>query len=342
MLAFRSRRRVSDAGEDDGPTWPGATAAWTVGLEEQVMVCDPQRQWALCGDLHAVVEALPASLAGSIAVDEHAGTLELVTGPHATVAGVVAELGHLRTRLTASLGRLGLRAAAAGSHPAAGWCDSARHEPTFAMHVHVGVPQAESAVTAYRRLRRHVPVLLALSANSPFRAGRETGLACVRASTLAADADDLRVCGDLGTVELRFMDAQTRLADVAALTALCQCLVRHEATRAQRRGDRLPAADLIQENRRRALTDGMRARLHDEPSGEERPAAELVARLVDDGRPLAGPLRCGAELDHVDVLARRPGETFQRALARMRPGEPSGGRRLRRLTGEMSAAFIDA
>ena len=53
----------------------------------------------------------------------------------------------------------------------------ARREPTFALHVHVAVPDPELAVRAYNGMRAHIPVLLALAANSPFTRGRDSGLA---------------------------------------------------------------------------------------------------------------------------------------------------------------------
>src|SRR4029077_1660450 len=105
-----------------------------------------------------------------------------------------AEVGPLRSGLTDVLRPLGLQAAAAGTHPSAVWHEMAvssrerhqevygsmrelaRREPTFALHVHVGLPSGEAGIAAFNRLRAHVPILLALSANSPFWQGRDTGL----------------------------------------------------------------------------------------------------------------------------------------------------------------------
>ena len=88
---------------------------------------------------------------------------------------------------------LGMRAAVAGTHPFTLWEDVevspgaryqflyssmrelARREPTFGLHVHVAVPSEEMAVRAYNRMRAHLPMLLALSGNSPFWQGRDTG-----------------------------------------------------------------------------------------------------------------------------------------------------------------------
>ena len=122
----------------------------------------------------------------------------------------------------------------------------ARREPTFALHVHVAVPDAEIAVRACNAMRAHLPVLLALSANSPFWQGRDSGLASARTPVFQAfprtgiprefatyaeyveAIDVLMRCGAIpeptfiwwdvrlqprfGTLEVRIMDAQTRVA----------------------------------------------------------------------------------------------------------------------------------
>ena len=97
-----------------------------------------------------------------------------------------------------TLDTLGLRAAGSGTHPFAIWQEIAvsageryqfvqgsmrelaRREPTFALHVHVGLPDPETAIQVHNRMRVHLPLLLALSANSPFWQGRDTGLASAR------------------------------------------------------------------------------------------------------------------------------------------------------------------
>ena len=174
--------------------WRAGSEPWTVGVEEEVMLLDPH-DWALASRVDEVLAAMPAELAEQAAQETHGSVLELASRPHATVAAAVAELADLRARLRTALAPLELRAAACGTHPFAQWnevevspgaryraiYDSmrelARREPTFALHVHVAVPDAESAICALRGMRVHVPLLLALSANSPFWQGRDTGLA---------------------------------------------------------------------------------------------------------------------------------------------------------------------
>ena len=158
---------------------------------------------------------------------------------------------------------LGIRAAVAGTHPFTLWEDVevspgaryqflyssmrelARREPTFGLHVHVAVPNPEQAVRAYNRMRAHLPLLLALSGNSPFWQGRDTGLCSMRTPLFQAfprvgiprefrsyadyvegidvllrcDAFpeptflwwDVRLQPRFGTLEVRVMDAQTRV-----------------------------------------------------------------------------------------------------------------------------------
>jgi carboxylate-amine ligase len=224
----------------------------------------------------------------------------------------------------------------------------ARREPTFALHVHVAVPDAESAVRALDGIRERLAVLLALSANSPFWQGRDSGLASARIPVFQAfprtgtarafgsydayveaidvllrcDAIpeptflwwDARLQPRLGTVEVRIMDAQTRVRDTAALVALVQCLVRHEA--ADRDRPRVPTTpEVVEENRFLAARDGMAARLVEPAAGACLPVADALAAALEACAPHAELLGCGQELAAAEALAARPGADRQRALA---------------------------
>ena len=133
------------------------------------------------------------------AAETHACGVELRTDPDPSVAGAAAQLAHLRELLDATLkDGLGLRAAAAGTHPLATGAEVAvsgreryreiaatmralaRREPTMAMHVHVAVPDGDTAVRALDRLRADLPLLLALSGNSPYWRGADSGFASIR------------------------------------------------------------------------------------------------------------------------------------------------------------------
>jgi carboxylate-amine ligase len=351
------------------PAWArwnqaAADAPWTVGIEEEVMLVSPET-WLPVSRCEDVLAAFPEELTGSARAETHGSALELATAPHATIGGAVAELAELRGALAATLDDLDLLAAVSGTHPTARWEDIdvspgaryqyvlasmrelARREPTFGLHVHVAVPDPEMAVRALNGMRLHLPVLLALSGNSPFWQGRDSGLASSRTPAFQmfprtgaprwfrdyadyVEAIDLLVRSDaipehtflwwdarlqptFGTLEVRIMDAQTRIEDTAALAALVQCLVRLEATADPREPRQADAQEVVAENRFIAARDGMRARLIDPPG--RRPLADRLAQLLDDCAAAARALGCEAELAGVPVLAATPGADHQRALA---------------------------
>src|SRR5512133_104375 len=348
--------------------WSRAAAErpWTVGVEEEVMLLDARTR-SIANRIDDVLAALPAELARHASAETHACVLELKTAPHATIAGVAAELERLRPALDGVLrDELGLRAAAAGTHPLAVRSEVAvtadrRHreivetmgalahrEPTMALHVHVAVPDGDAAVRALDGLRDDLPLLLALSANSPFWRGCDSGFAAMRApifsmfprvgiprrfgsyARYAAVVDrmlssvairdpsfiwwDARLRPALGTVEVRIMDAQSRAADVGALAAIVQCLVRRHADEG---GDGETDAEALDENRFLAARDGMDALFIDDRRGC-RAASDVLAERLEACRPYAAELGCVSELARVARLAREPGHARQRRLAEHR------------------------
>jgi carboxylate-amine ligase len=86
----------------------------------------------------------------------------------------------------------------------------------------------------------------------------------------------------------------------------------------------------------------MRARLLDPRAGRQRPVRDLLEELIEACAADAEALGCRPELDQALELAAEPGELRQRAIAGLRPGEPTGGRRLRRLTQQLSATFVQS
>jgi carboxylate-amine ligase len=299
--------------------------------------------------------------------ETHASVIELRTGIHTNVDGALVELATLRRRLFDELGALGLSVAASGTHPltvgeetsisgAARYQllgDSmrslARREPTMALHVHVGVPCPEDAIRVLNGLRSSVPVLIALSANSPYLRGSDGGFDSMRTVVFqafprtgppqafdsyadyvdalhpviraGAVADpsffwwDVRPQPVLGTVEVRVMDAQSTIADVAPLVALIQSLAR-----LQLEGEEStallapPSPQVLAENRFLAARDGMAARLIEPVSGRLTPVAEMIDTLLDACRPHALALGCAPDLERVRVLAASNGATRQRAF----------------------------
>jgi carboxylate-amine ligase len=348
-------------------TWnrAGAEAPWTVGIEEEVMLLDPM-SWLPASRSEEVLEALDPEIAQHTAAETHGSAVELATAPHTTVAEAAAQLAALRGGLAARLETMGMAAAVAGTHPLASWEETevspgaryqflyasmrelARREPTFALHVHVAVPDEHAAVRALDGVREELPLLLALSANSPYWQGRDSGLASARIPVFQAfprtgtprsfgsyeayvEAVDVLIRCDaipeptflwwdarlqprLGTIEVRIMDAQTRVRDTAALAALVQCLVRREAL--ERPEGREPVApEVLEENRFLAARDGMDAQFVDPDAGRCVPAADKLAATLRSCAPHADWLRCRHELASIRTLAERPGALRQRKVA---------------------------
>jgi carboxylate-amine ligase len=367
------------------PSWAfwreHADRRFTLGVEEEVMLLEPAG-WSLAQSSDDVLASLSDELSAQTSPETHAAVVELKSGVHADVDGVVRELGSLRARLARELGAIGLRAAAAGTHPLTVWGETevsgdpryrrvedsmrvlARREPTMALHVHVGVPAAEDAIRVLNGLRRALPVLLALSANSPFWQGRDSGFASARTVIFQAFprtgpprafeeyADyveavdplvssgalpdpsflwwDARLQPRLGTVEVRVMDAQSTVGEVAPLVALIQSLACLELEADAQAPP--PRPEVLAENRFLAARDGMSARLIDPAARALVPVREVLDALLAECRPHALALGCAGPLERVRLLAAATGADRQRALA-------AGDGRLERIVAGLAERF---
>jgi carboxylate-amine ligase len=337
-----------------------------VGIEEEVMLLDPAT-WGLTQRGDEVLSFADADLAGRCAAETHEAALELRTAPYATVREAIAELRELRTLLLSHLAPMGMAAAACGTHPAPmaeptkvspsgryqviyqTTRDLARREPTFALHVHVGVPDAQSAIRLVNQLRAHLPLLLALSASSPMLRGRATGLASNRTILFqgfprtgiprrfdsyrdwVATVDllvrsgaipeptflwwDVRPQPRLGTVEVRIMDAQPRLASTAALTALVQALARLELEQGFASPKLVGAQEVLAENRFIAARDATAAEFIDPVRATMVPLPRLLDEVLAAARPHAAALDAVQELDEVRMAVLAPEPKRQERLA---------------------------
>jgi glutamate---cysteine ligase / carboxylate-amine ligase len=238
--------------------------------------------------------------------------------------------------------------------------ERARRQLVCALQVHVAVGGADRTLAVYHGLRPWLPLIAALAANAPFHAGRDTGLASVRPSiadllprqgippaigSWEAFADalawgrrsgavpeprrwwwELRPHPEYGTLEVRVPDAQTTIADAAAVTALVHSLValladRHDAGEPLAAGASPAGAGLsaetwrIEENRWSAARHGIDAELANLRTGARRPAREWLGELVAELAPVAARLGCAGELAGVERLAAAGGAARQRAVA---------------------------
>jgi glutamate---cysteine ligase / carboxylate-amine ligase len=347
-------------------SWTEAERPFTIGIEEEVMLLDPG-DWSLDQRFGELRQRLSPELAEQLTTETHGATIEYETEPHPTAAAAGAELTVLRSLLDEELRGQGAAVAGSGTHPFTTWEETelspdgryryihdtmrelARREPTFAMHVHVAVADPELAIATANRMRVHLPLLLALSANSPFWLGRDSGLASARTPifwgfprtgiprafdgyddyvrTLATLIEcgafpgpsyvwwDLRLRPSYGTIEIRVMDTQAEVERTTALAALTQSLVRMEALEPRAPGELVDAPELLEENGFRAARDGVRAELLD-PREHCAYAVEALAELaVEACRPHARELGCELELDAVEGLIAEPADTAQREIA---------------------------
>ncbi|MGZ6643354.1 MAG: carboxylate-amine ligase [Solirubrobacteraceae bacterium] len=343
----------------------GASAPWRVGVEEELIVVDA-RTHALAHEGTSALAAMDVDAAdGEAKPDTYAALVELAAPASETAGAGAAALSALRARLRAT----GATALGAGIHPDGAFGDvehvpEARYAeiaaqlrgllartPTCALHVHVGMPDAEAAIRACNGLRAHLPLLQALAANSPFWFGRDSGLASARAqlfraypraeiprafrdyadyedtvaAVVAAGALpdytflwwDVRPHPRLGTVEVRAMDSQSALWSAAALAALVQALARAEA---ECEGPWAPR-EVLMEASFTAARDGLAALL---PLGDRRaPVADVAAAALDLARPHARALGIEDELRGIArILAEGNGAGRQRA-AFARGGMPA-------------------
>jgi carboxylate-amine ligase len=217
--------------------------------------------------------------------------------------------------------------------------------PPASLHVHAGMPDRETAIRACNGMRRHLPLLHSLAANSPLWYGRDSGLASARAAILRSyprygvprwfrDWEDFETCStelaaaagvpdytyfwwdvrphpQFGTIEVRAPDAQFSLGRVLALAAFIHALARMEAEAApppHHPRDTIEAACF------QATRYGLEARLPDD-QGALRPARDLVREVLDRVRPYALELGCSEALDGIEaILAQGNGADIQRRI----------------------------
>lgn len=337
-----------------------ASTDFTVGLEEEFAVLDPA-DLSLVGRFEELRDGAAAdpALAGSIAGELISSEIEIRSGRGEDLADAQAAQRDLRGRLFALAAERAIELGATGTHP---WSDYRRQQiiqtehyrrvedglryvawrnNTFSLHVHVGVRGADRAVAVCDRLRPVLPVLLAISANSPFLDGRDSGLHSARTQTFtksfprcgvpdpfgswSAFADyiellvrtrsiveytqvwwSIRPHLAFGTVEVRICDCQPTAPESDGMAALIVACVAQAARDAD---DGVPHVDLphrlIEENMWRALRYGLDGQLLDLERGEPYPAAGALDRLLDWTAPVRGELGLDVTLGPLNGAQRQ-------------------------------------
>lgn len=320
---------------------------FTVGLEEEFAILDPD-SLELAHEFPAMIEAckddeLLATAAAGELIDTE---IEIRSGKGRDFADAAEMQAEHRERLFGLANRMGLGLASWGTHPWASYLDQqiidtehynrlraelgwvALRNNTWSNHVHVGVRGADRAIAVCDHLRELIPPLLALSANSPFLDGHETGLHSVRTqiftrmfprcgvhepfrtwgayagfieSLKRADAIveatqlwwSVRPHHRFGTVEFRICDAQTDGQESFALAGLIGACIAQAALDFDE--GKLPepmAGREVEENLWRAIRWGLEGEMIDwRDSGERVATRSLVERLVEWCAPAADAMR---------------------------------------------------
>ena len=337
---------------------------FTVGVEEEFSILDPQtlelipRFEEMCAAAEESDPELRAAITGELISSE----IEIISGAGADLPDALAHQRSHRRRLFALAAAQGVSLGATGTHP---WADY-REQPiidtehyrrverdlkyvawrnnTFSLHVHVGMRDIDRAVRVCDRLRPVLPLLLAISANSPFLDGRDTGLHSARTQSFTRSFPrcgipdafggwrayreyieflvrtnciveftqiwwSVRPHFSFGTVELRICDVQATAQESDALAALMVACV---AQAARDIDEAVPFADpaprLVEENMWRAIRYGLDGMLIDLERGQEFPARDAIERLL----AWTAPIR--TELGLEPSFPERNGAQRQHAL----------------------------
>ena len=330
----------------------------TLGIEEELMVVDADTGDAVADPDPAIFETCAANRGPHQVVNELLRSqIETGTRVCSSIAELHASLGETRRIVVDGARRHGAALIASSTHPFARWHEqrvTARRRYEEAeiayqqevrrffvggMHIHAGFGTPELRIRVMTAIRPHMPLLLALSASSPFYSGRLTGLKSYRLSVIGAlprtgmpgpvhswaDYEGIvRRCREVGaishpselrwdirpsasypTLELRICDICPRVEDAIAIAALYGCLVCHLARRIEAGAPPPPVSEeLIEHSRWLAQRYGTLAFL---PAGDppklvdiEDSSQELVALLRED----AHALRCRSELEHIRHIIR--------------------------------------
>src|SRR6266568_68456 len=332
--------------------------AYTIGIEEEFQLVDGQTG-QLSPGIQTILARGHAIFGEQIKAEMLQPTVELISDILPDIATARKEMQALRRRLACLVQEEGLALISAGTHPTALWQnqlrtpsdryaqleeelqDVARSILIFGLHVHVGVENQEMAVTLMNQLRTWLPHLLALSSNSPFWAGRLTGLKSYRSAVwkpfprsgipevfpswsdfnsyvqalIKTDCIDngkkiwwdIRPHPFFSTIEFRICDMPATLDDTIAIAALCQALVA-KLIWLNKRGLRTQAlsSHFIEENKWRVIHLGLDAEVIDFVKERRLSMRESLSELLDFVNDVVDDLGSRREINYLRSLLEDP------------------------------------
>lgn len=306
---------------------------FTLGVEEEYQVIDPETR-ELISHEQKIVEIADAMLQGQVKAEMHQAVVEVGTVICKDIKEVRTQVTHLRKTISEVAGSLGHRIAAAGTHPFSEWekqlitphprydeivqelQDAARSNLIFGLHVHVGIEDRDMAIHIYNSVRYFLPHIYALSTNSPFWEGRNTGFKSFRTKVFdkfprtgipdfysgVAEYEryvnllvqtkcidnakkiwwDVRVHPFFPTIEFRICDVPLTIDETVTITALIQALVaKLYILRRSNLNFIIYKRALINENKWRASRYGIEGKMIDFGKSIEVPTRELILELLE-------------------------------------------------------------
>ena len=339
---------------------------FTLGIEEEFAIVDPVTR-ELRSHIQEILEGGKVVLKEQIKPEMHQSVVELGTEVCDSIEHAREHVVELRSKLAELAGRAGLKIASVGTHPFSHWRDQqitegeryqqiiedmqllARANLIFGLHVHVGIPDRNSAIHVMNQVRYFLPHIYALSVNSPFWVGQDTGLKGYRLKvferfprtgipdsfeSLSEYEDyckllvktgcidnpkkiwwDIRLHPFFDTLELRVCDAQTRVNDTLAIAALIQAVVsKLYKLLWQNTTFRIYRRRLLDENRWRASRYGIDGKLIDFGRETEIETRSLLNELLEFVSTEANEFGTQKEMAHLERIMRE-GTGADRQLA---------------------------
>ena len=339
---------------------------FTLGIEEEFQIIDPETR-QLRSHMHQIVEGGKIILKEQVKAEMHQSVVEVGTNICKDITEARKEVTYLRKIIGEIATKQGLYFAAGGTHPFSRWQDqeitdhpryheivdqlqdTARGNLIFGLHVHVGIPNREIGLKLMNQARYFLPHIFALSANSPFWLGRNTGFKAYRTKVFdkfprtgipdyfgsVADYDsyvnlliktncidngkkiwwDLRLHPFFETIEFRICDVPMRIDETIALAALIQAIVaKIYKLMQQNLSFRDYSRALINENKWRAARYGISGKLIDFGKEEEVSTKDLIYELLEFVDDVVDELGSRHELKYIEKILEQ-GNGADRQLA---------------------------
>ena len=359
-----ARGRIAADRPCEGPFIVPPVEDFTIGVEEEYQILHPETR-ELRQRAGRILPEAQRRVGEEVTNELYLSQIEIGTPVCRSLSDVRAELVRLRRAVVAAAGRDGSRIAAAGTHPFSHWGNQAltpkpryfgiaedfqqlaREQIIFGCHVHVGIADRDVAIGVMNRVRPWLAPLVALSANSPFWLGLDTGFASYRTELFArfpmtgtphtfssrAEYDDLvsalttvgviddgskiywdvRPSSHVETLEFRAADVCLTIDEAVMIAGLCRALARNGYTQHERGEPATPVRpELLRAAKFRASRFGLEGELIDLQALRSVPASEMIGAMLDFLRPA---LEDAGEWDEVASLVR---QTIERGTGAQR------------------------